>query len=241
MTYLKNIIFIAALMSFLFSFTSCDKRLRKEGNGELTSTVRSLPAFSAIEADGKFTIYTHRSTEPRIEITTDNNLINDIRTFVQENRLYIEMSDDYYLYDFTSLEIHIYGPDYQALDLDGDISFYATDTLTVPSFLLEHDGEGFCALLLQGNELTLELDGRTTCRLGGQCQNLRADIDGKGTLEALAFTANKAYIEIDGSGAARLDVVQELHATINGAGEVRYTGAPQVYGTINGSGNISPY
>lgn len=232
-------LFTAVLCSIFF--TSCSKRLRKEGNGTITTTTRTINAFNGLEVEGAFTIYTHTDTHSRVEVITDENIAPEVSTYVQNGTLYIEMNDDYYHYDFSEMTLHIYGPEYSKAAMNGNVSLFVTDTLHVASLDIEHNGEGLSNVRFNGGTLHYEVNGSADATGIGNAQNIQVQLNGKSKVDFLNLFTNRANVEVNGKGNVYVHCTEQLDASINGSGHIYYLGSPQLVTQISGNGNVSPY
>ncbi|MBL0316517.1 MAG: DUF2807 domain-containing protein [Flavobacteriales bacterium] len=91
-----NMTLAVAAFSML-TLTSCDKRIRKNGSGVITTSTRDLGEFSDVDIDGSYDLFIHESSEQKVTITTDDNIVSEVHTFVQDGKLNISMSEDYQL------------------------------------------------------------------------------------------------------------------------------------------------
>lgn len=223
------------------SLTSCEKRIRKTGSGVLTTTTRNVSAFTELEVDGRFDVYVHIDDNPRVEITTDDNMLSEVQTFVNEGELQIEMSDDYYRFKFTKMEVHIYNPTYSSLDFDGNITAYVVDTIFTPSLKLEHEGSGNSEVKFSGDNISMKVNGSANIQASGSALSSKVEINGAGKIDALDLPANNVIAEIDGSGKIYVNAIEQLSAKINGSGSIKYIGSPTVNSSVNGSGSVSQY
>ncbi|MEY3398243.1 MAG: hypothetical protein RL220_837 [Bacteroidota bacterium] len=232
---------VILLMTVSIVFTSCDKRLNKEGSGVVISQTRNLQEFSMLDVDGSYDIRYHESEESFVEITTDDNIMPLVKTYVQEGVLFIEMDDQYHHYDWTQMTLHIYHSGVNHVQLNGDIQFTAMDTITTNSFRLDHNGKGLAKILFQGNDLRVGIDGSADITADGSAQLAEYHINGNGKIEALGLHAYDAVADIKGRGDIYLHCDHHLTAIISGMGDIRYTGSPSVTTDIEGSGEVGPY
>ncbi|MBL7943374.1 MAG: DUF2807 domain-containing protein [Flavobacteriales bacterium] len=221
--------------------TSCVKDLRKKGSGVVITVDRNLDAFTDIDANGSFEIYTHAASDYSITITTDDNMIEDVQTFVQDGKLIIEMDDDVWNYKYTEMELHIYTPSVARVDLNGSVEFEMTDTTYVDDFQLFHNGSGRAEVLFEGNNLHMEVNGSADMSVAGHSDFAKYIIHGSGKINALSLEALTVEARIFGSGDIYTHCVNDLDAEIDGSGNIYYTGSPSVDSSINGSGNVKPY
>ncbi len=225
----------------LLILTSCNKQVHKEGSGVITTAVRSVESFTSINADGAYRIETYYDETPRVEVTTDDNIVGDVRTYVQDGHLMIEMNRDVISYDYSSLTIKIYSPGYSQIELDGAIDFFVRDTLSTNSLTYQHNGSGNGSILYNGNTISLKINGAGDVKAYGSANNAAYSINGSGEINGIQLQAVNATASIDGSGKIYVNCTGILTANIDGTGDIYYTGGGQVNTDINGSGSVSQY
>lgn len=225
----------------LVTFTSCEKKIRKNGSGVVTTSTRNLSQFSDIDVDGSFNLFIHRDTQPRVVITTDDNMFEEIQTFVQDGKLFIEMSEDYHNYNYTRMEIHFYSPVYNRFDFNGDIQSSCEDTLEFSSLVVNHNGSGYSHFKFMGENLDITTRGSADIQAIGEITHSKCSIHGSGKFEMLSLISSDVDANIHGSGSMYLNCTASLDATIDGSGKIRYTGNPVTTTHISGSGSVGPY
>ncbi|MFM9986030.1 MAG: GIN domain-containing protein [Flavobacteriales bacterium] len=236
----KTYTLMAAVVAVLF-FTSCDKKLHKEGNGVIISTERSVGSFTSLDADGKFVIRTHYSTNPHLVITTDDNLISEVQTFVQDGKLHLQMNDDYLTYDFTKLEVDVYTSTWTQMDLDGQVEIDVLDTIEGSVLVVNHYGRGNADILFHGDQLSLRVNGSADIVSSGTSASVSYYINGEGKISALNQLSTVADAHINGTGKIYVNCTDQLDATIDGNGDIYYTGSPSVTTEIHGTGSVQQY
>ncbi len=239
--FLQPSLMILIAFAALVTFSSCDKRIRKQGSGNITTSTRNLTNFTDVDADGSYHLFMHIDDQPRIVITTDDNMINEVQSFVQDGKLFIEMSKDYQNYHFTKMDIHVYAASYNRFDLNGSIESTCEDTITSTSFVSNHNGSGYTHMLFAGENLELNTRGSADIHASGYSTNAKYTINGSGKFDVLNLTCQHADANINGSGEMLIHCTGSLDATIDGSGKIRYTGNPVTTTHISGSGSVAPY
>ena len=240
-TIISRFTLLVLCLGTITSLSSCDKKIRKEGSGVLQTVTRSLDNFSAIQADGKFDITYHVDDEPRVVVTTDNNLVPYVQTFILDGRLVIEMSDDYFNYHFTKMKLEVYSPLCDDVDLNGSVEFSMVDTVYSDLMDVFHNGSGYASVKFTGDVLKMKVNGSADVRSEGIITDGEYTINGSGKIDALDAQAYDVDAEINGSGKIYVSCSHYLHAKIDGSGDIRYIGNPTVNSEINGSGSVGPY
>ena len=101
-------------------------------------------------------------------------------------------------------------------------------------------GSGDVRLQVDASSLALKIDGSGDIRVGGKTDNLSINISGSGDVDASKLTAEKAVININGSGGVSAYVTENVDISIAGSGDVTIKGNPKkVKRIINGSGRVS--
>jgi hypothetical protein len=193
------------------------------GSGNIVSEAREANSFDQVifAAPGKLTI-TQDGTES-LEISADDNLMQYIRTRVEDHVLYIEIE-----------------PLMTSLQPTRPIRY----TLSVKSIEgISLDGSGdIRAEKLEGERFWLNLNGSGSFALGELAiqKNVTANLNGSGSLNVETLTAANLTLTMSGSGDVDITSLetQTLTTVMNGSGKVRAAGkvATQTV-QINGSGS----
>jgi hypothetical protein len=92
---------------------------------------------------------------------------------------------------------------------------------------------------IRQHDLEITLGGSGNIKVTGMVENLIATINGSGNLELENLIVEKAFIKINASGDANVNVKRELKAEITGSGDIHYQGNPsRVIPKITGSGSV---
>lgn len=239
--FFKSTLMFILLLSVTISFTSCDKRIRKKGSGIVVTNTRSVNEFSGLDVEGSYAIYTYNSDQSYVEITTDDNIMQDVETSVEDGRLTIEMDDDYLNYKPTQLTIRVYGNMLGNISINGDAELTMYDTTTVDNFSFYLNGSGRGVLLVESVNSSLKINGSGNLKASGVSNHTEIEVNGSGKADALALSSSTVDATVKGSGKIYANCLNTLNARIEGSGDIYYTGSPVVNTNITGSGSVSPY
>jgi hypothetical protein len=104
---------------------------------------------------------------------------------------------------------------------------------------LKLSGSGSMDLNLKAKNLRTEMPGSGTVLLRGTVDEQSADISGSGKIDGYDLATKRSEITISGSGAAEVNVSDEIVARISGSGAVYYRGNPErINEDISGSGVV---
>jgi hypothetical protein len=155
--------------------------------------------------------------EQSVRVTSDDNLVEFVRTDVRGGELTIER--DRNLRTRVKTGVSIVVPAIKAFRLSGsgDVRIHG---LNEDAFEIVVIGSG-----------DLEVDGRT--------DSLSINISGSGDVNADDLRSNATVVRIDGSGDADVYATDSLDVSISGSGGVDYRGDPDdISENVFGSGRI---
>lgn len=92
---------------------------------------------------------------------------------------------------------------------------------------------------LRAKRLDIRAEGSAIIRLGGEVERLNLGLSGASTLEGRGLLADKADIELEGSGLAKLEVGSSVSYSLSGASRLHLYGSPRsVKGKASGAARI---
>jgi hypothetical protein len=214
---MKKINLISALSLLVVLSAGCDwKGIR--GNGNIKTEPRSVTAFTRVDAGGFYELEWHPGA-PTFSLTTDENLLSHIKSFVEGDLLKIEMQGS--IAPTHGVKIIITSPSLTGASLSGAVELNAAQ--------------------ISGGTFALETSGATKVTLGGKVNRLLASLTGASKLKAADLPADDVELSVTGAGKADVTVSNLLRASITGAGKVSYGGQPKsVERKITGAGKIEP-
>lgn len=187
----------------------------EKGNGKITTDTRPVTDFTRLEVDGAFTINWTRGPAA-LRITTDENLLQYIRTELNSDRLRIDWIKP--LKGTRGIKIEIASPTLTKTTLNGAVRLTAAD--------------------LSGTEFYLEANGASRIKLSGQVNAMSGEMNGASRLDAEGLATRAMEVTINGAGRAEVNASEVLKVEISGAGKVTYLGNPKVSQEINGAGKV---
>jgi len=206
---------LAALAFVMLLLSGCHWAGVK-GNGDIKTENRQIAGFTRVETDGAFQV-NWTPGAPAFSITTDENLLEYVRTRVSGDRLQIDWIKP--LKGTRGIKIHISSPALSRVELNGAVKFAASG--------------------LSGPEFYLEANGATRVGLDGTVNAMQGELNGASRLDANGLVTRAIDLSISGAGRADVNVSEVLKVDISGAGKVTYSGNPKtVDKNITGAGSI---
>jgi hypothetical protein len=187
------------------------------GSGVRTTQAREVGEFHAIELRGCADVRARIGSERTLSVSTDDNLVDKVRTEVRDGTLFIDLERG--SYSFRSgvvVDVTVPSLDRLAISGSGDASI---------------DG-------LAQDKLEISVSGSGDVCGTGKVETLDADVSGSGDLDLQHIVAHTATVSISGSGDIHVQATERLDANISGSGDVTYRGDPRVHSSVSGSGDV---
>jgi hypothetical protein len=190
--------------------------------------------FNQINTNGDMEIIVSPGNNNSVVVQGDSNVLPNIQTSVNNNVLTVSNSN--VIGGSKPAKIYITVVDLNAVQVGGSGNFTGTD-LKLKSLNLFLSGSGSINLVnLVADSIKLVNSGLTS--LSGNVKSQEIIISGTGEYKAKDLQSNTATVEIDGSGQATLNVINQLNIIINGSGQVSYLGNPNIQQQVIGSGTV---
>ena len=188
-----------------------------QGNGHPVVDDRTTGSFDAVEADTSLDVEVTFGETPSVTITTDGNLLADIKTEVVSGTLRIRDTVD--ISPRTPSLVSIVVPTLRAADADGSGAMHVTG-FSEPTFHLGNHGSGAVTASIQAGALDVVLDGSGGTTISGDTDEVAITDDASGSLDASALVARGAVVHLDGSGSATLASTGATDLTTTGSGSI---------------------
>ena len=224
---------------FLISFSSaCTNDWGTRGEGPIVTERRSLPEFQSIENAVGADIILTQGRQKEVVIEAQQNVLNELKTEVQNGRLEIEFDKNVGRHDGIKLYITI--PVISEVSLSGSGSVRSENELKGDELKVNISGSGNMDIQARYERLKSVISGSGDMNLAGRGEYLEVQISGSGNVQAVDFEAEEAIVRISGSGGVEVDVEESLDVSIAGSGDLKYKGRPVVKSSTSGSGSVSP-
>ncbi|MCZ4409315.1 DUF2807 domain-containing protein [Cryomorphaceae bacterium 1068] len=236
------------IISLLLITASCGKENRWDcfkSYGDKTTETRTLGEFDSVFLESNIDVEYHYSTDYLIEVVFGDNIIEHIKTDVEDGELKISNETTCnWVRDLSKRPLaKIYAPTlaYMENRCSGDITFVDTlysdefiyeqwESNGVANFLVENDltivkmHVGYCDVTISGNTGQAEFYSASVGRL--RARNL---------ISPITLSNNTSIQDME------LYAADYLYAEINLNGDIRYAGEPEeIDENISGSGMLSP-
>lgn len=232
---MRTLILSAVLV---FVLTSCHEINNSiKGKGERITKVFEPGSFEELYLEGAYKVTLEKSSEEKIVIEAEENLIEHLEIDIRNDKLHISSHD--FLYSDDGIEIAVFYKNLDELNIDGACTIEGFDILKADLFRIEMGGAGTVDLELDVRELEMDISGAGAVKLKGFAGDATVNMSGAGGLSAYKLITERCKIDISGVGSADIHVENELYASIGGLGGINYRGNPELKrSSVSGLGKI---
>jgi hypothetical protein len=199
------------------------KFLISDKNAEM----RTVPAFTAIDASSAIDIYISQGDESGVAVSSiDKKVTERIRTEVKDGVLKIWFEGKGWT-DWRSdrkMKAYVSVKSLAMIKASGACDVSIMGVLKSDQLNIELGGASDMSGELECKELTMNLNGASDTRLKGKIGKLSAKVSGASSVKGWDLTAD--YCEIDANGASSINVVvnKEISAKAGGASDIKIRG-----------------
>ena len=224
----KNLTLII-LSVFLFSTSFAQKK-----------EIRDVDDFTAVSFGVAGELFLKQGSQFRVEIEGDEDLLDVIETYVQNDRLVIKKKN-WRIKPNKKVTVYITMEEIDGLSVSGSGRLSSQGPINCDILNLGVSGSGKLNLEnLSADEIDCGISGSGDVFISGKGADAgEISISGSGSFNGVDFEMEDVEVRISGSGNCKVNVVQELNARVSGSGDIYYTGnAPRVDAKVSGSGKV---
>jgi hypothetical protein len=214
------------LLALLLALTGCGalKWNKKgisggtSGSGVVKTEKRDVGTFTAVDVSGAYEVEIICQKEPGIEIEGDDNILPLVKTYVEDNTLFITSERGFNVRRPVRLRI-------TTANLDG-VSSSGASKITL-------DG-------VKNEQLMIETSGASNIEAAGETKSLEIESSGASKVNVRDLRAARVKVSLSGAGSARVYASEEVNAEVSGASSITYYGEPKVVNkNVSGAGSIN--
>ena len=217
---------------------ACRHRCIK-GDGNVTTENRSISSFNSIQVSSALKVIYTQSSEYKLEVVADDNLIGYIKTEINGDELQIDIKDQKCFKKITQAEIHVSGPTINRIEVSGASIFETANSIISPGLTMEISGASKININGQLAMVTAKLSGASKADLAGNSNLINIESSGASEFNSNNLIANSAFINFSGASFGNIYVHSALNATLSGASKLNYYGNPTVNSNLSGASSIN--
>ncbi|HRO42422.1 MAG TPA: head GIN domain-containing protein [Flavipsychrobacter sp.] len=237
---MRNVL-VLCLLTFLIA-SSCGRRTIT-GKGESTTMDRTISEnFSAISIEAPLTakIHVRPGIQSSVQFTGYKNIIEEIRTKVEQNTLVIEGKHSIDFDTDKDILAEITVGSLSELSIHGAADAKVDGAITGSEFNLVISGAGDVTVeKINVTNLNAKISGAgNVILLAGNVSTAEYKVSGAGNINSFGIQANNVKAKVSGAGDIDVYASQTLEAKVSGAGTIQYKGNASVKSETSGIGSI---
>lgn len=191
---------------------------RVSGSGNVVSETRNVSGFDGVTVTGAGNILIDQNGTESLTITTDDNLLQYIKTEVRGGKLVLEFTPGVMFDRVKELAFKISAKNLNSIRVDGAANVQGKN--------------------IGSENLSVKLNGAGAITLSGKATAQDVVLDGAGAYNGADLASQTAKVTHNGVGGAVVRVSDKLDAVVSGLGGIEYIGNPQVTKTVSGLGGV---
>jgi hypothetical protein len=230
---------LTAIMAFmtLTALTSCEKI---NGKGDVITETRNTGTFSSLSLAMSATVYFTPDSIYSLQISGQQNILNEILTEVEGNQLVVKVKNGVNLRNYDPVRVYVRAPSIAGLTISGSGDIYTENTWNTANVSLNISGSGSINItMVNAGQLSANISGSGSIRAtSGLVTREDLKISGSGSIDLRGVNCATVYTTTSGSGDTYTTATDLLDVTISGSGNVWYYGTPVIHMNLSGSGSL---
>jgi hypothetical protein len=222
---MRNFFVLALIVSFVTIFSSCRV---VNGNHNVVTETRDIGTFNEIHLSGFADVHIAQGKESDLKISGESNLLNFIKTRVDNGVLIISTKEGVNIRNHESIMIYVSTPELEKIRLSGAGNLVSDNKWNLDKKLeIRTSGAGRIKAEFNCPQVEVSLSGAGGIELQGETKDLEASISGVGSIKARDLKAENADVTVSGAGSIDVFASVDLKARVSGVGSINYWGNPQ--------------
>lgn len=229
------------LFGLLVCLTGCQDHKANTTAAKVATVEKQLEPFNRVTVkSGTAAVYLKQADVESLKIEAEESIISAFDVRVENKTLEIEQKINTNLSPTKPINFYVTTRNIDSIAIYGSGDLYSQGNLKVERLKVNISGSGKADLDVTGREFFLKVLGSGEVRVKGNVESQKIAINGDANYNAANLLSKEAYISMNGSGKASIDVQDTLVVKIFGAGILKYKGSPEIRQNISGSGSIEP-
>ncbi|HET9053435.1 MAG TPA: head GIN domain-containing protein [Cyclobacteriaceae bacterium] len=207
---------IFILLSFVLLITSAAYAQKRE--------TRDVSTFTKISFRTAGKIYVKQGGPQKVEIEGSAEMLEKIKTKVEDGRLVIGPEGSWRNWNWSSDEsvtVYVTLARVDGLAVSGSGELIAQTKITGTTMDLDVSGSGTLTAEVEAGDVDTDVSGSGEINLKGKFKNVKADVSGSGRVSVNGTISGRADFEISGSGKVEASgTADSMSAEISGSGKV---------------------
>ena len=213
----------------------------------VSHTLEKLPAFHALQVEGKVEVDFTQQASPAVHISGSEQMVAQALVRVKEGKLEIEFFPQGLLSSSNELRVTVAAPSLAEVIVSGESDVrlrgplqgnrleltitgegvFSADGISVPLVFIHTDGQAEVDInRLEAQQIHAKALGRSDIELSGLALSAELENHGSGKIDAEDLRVQHGSATVYGKGDIEISAYEALSAAALGKGRIKYKGAP---------------
>jgi len=234
--YIPNLI-VLTVITLSLTFSSCNYYKEVKGNGKIIKKEFQIKDFNKIELGGYYNVIISQGNKSKLEIETDENLMEYIEARVSSKLLKIKNKKN--ISASKNINVYLTFDKLEDIAVAGFVVVSSADRLNFDKLSMEITGNSEINMNINCVELNTEFSGNSSISLSGTSLTADMNASGSAVINATELLVDDLKYTASGNTASKVNVISKLNVTVSGSAQVEYYGSPEVRQAVSGSGIIT--
>lgn len=237
---MKKIFLILMITSFMLASCRFGDGKRVHGDGKIETEERVVSAFNSLDVRGAMKVIIAQGDVKKIQIETDENLIQYVEVKQEGDKLIIKSRDGYNLNPTGDMLVYVTAPVFKSINVSGACDINGQGKINNGENMKMHvSGAGDIKMQVDAPALDIRISGSGTVNLKGETKDFDLQLSGAANAHCYDMLSENTKVVISGAGDAEVYASVKLDARVSGAGTVSYKGnAKDVSQKVSGAGSV---
>ena len=229
---MKNLLLIL-LAAFIFQ--SCNV---KTGSGNIERQTRNVSSFHAVNAGGGFEVFIKQGSSPKLTISGDDNILDDIMTDVSNGKLRIRYRNNVNVNN-ADIKIYIETPQLDEVVASASSDIKIEGTISSDRTMLLHaSSSGSVTAAVDAPAVELDASSSGTLHIKGRTRDLDTRASSGSSIDARELLSENAKADASSGASISLHASLKLDAEASSGASIDYRGEPAVSKKESSGGSI---
>jgi Putative auto-transporter adhesin, head GIN domain len=210
------------LLAFIALVTSCNNRQR--GSGNIVTEKRNTGSFSEIKVSSSIDVDVQQGNETSVVVEADDNIVQLIKTNVENGVLVISLKDNYGISNATTT-VHVISPVYTSFTASSSSSITGKTTIANTTKInLKASSSANIEMTLDAPSVEIKSSSSADITAAGKTKNLKVDASSSATIKLGELKAEVVDVEASSSSDVKVFASVSLKANAHSSADIVYTG-----------------
>jgi hypothetical protein len=206
----------------------------KKGNGHVVEQTRKISSFDKIKVSRGMNVYISQGNEIHVVVKADENLLDVIRTEVDNHTLKISATEN--IRRATSKKVYVTLPEIYAVTAVAGSNVFSENVLHSEQLEVSSSAGSNIKLEVDSDELNTSASAGSNIKLEGKAKSFTGKASSGANIKAEELTTADCNARASSGANLWITVTETLEAKANSGGNVIYFGQPKTTNSESSSG-----